>query len=176
MIDNLKESLLTYIDHLLIYDYMAFGWLILIFLLLLFLSLGILRKKPILALFLIIFDFCFLIIAPFAIKWYLDDKLRPNETETTLIKQLKYSDALIVEGNVTNNSKFDFVTCKTHVDILKDYKNEYKNKLSFINPLIKRSILLKTPPKKAEKVTFRIVISPFEYKADFNVTAYSECY
>ena len=176
MIETLKRSLLTYIDHFLIYDYISFGWLILLFFLLFFLAIAVVKKRPLVALFVIVFDFILIIVGPFAIKWYLDAKFRSNEATVSLVKELKFTDVLIIEGNVTNTSQMDFVTCNTYVDILKYTGNKYQDKFAFLNPIAKKSILLETPPLKGEKQSFRVLISPFRYGGDFNVSVSSECH
>ena len=176
MLSNLKASIQTYVSHLQIYDYLAFGWLFLLCFFFFILVLVLIRKKPFLALFVLILDAMLLVVSPFAIKWYLDAKFRSNEAHTTLVKQLQFSDMLIVEGSVKNTSKIDFTTCLTHINVLKLGDNPYKNILLSLKPIRNQSILLQTPPAYGQETPFRVIFEPFVHGDDFNVTVNAECY
>lgn len=176
MTSSLKTSIQTYISHMQTYDYLAFGWLFLLFFLFFILALILIRRKPFLSLFILLVDISVVGVSPFAIKWYLDDKLRGNESQTTLVKQLQFSDTLIVEGSVKNISDIDFTTCLTHVKVIKPDNNKYKSFLLALKPIRNQSILLEMPPARGQETPFRVLFEPFRYGGDFNVTVNAECY
>ena len=102
--DAIKVSLLTYIKHFGLYDYLAFGWLIFTFLVLIILASLIAKRSAVATLLMIIFALILLVVSPFFIKMKLGETIRSTTTEVTMVKKLTFSDSLIVEGTLYNPS------------------------------------------------------------------------
>ena len=176
-VNTLKLSLLTYIKHLSLYDYLAFTWLILTFLVLIVLAILIAKRSSVLSLLLVIFSLLFLVVAPMFIKLKLADSYRKASTEVTLVKRLTFSDSLIVEGIITNESKKDFSLCLVQTSVFRDTNaTGIKAIVQTLKPLVNRSILLEQELQKENSMDFRSVFENFVYTGDFNATLKAECY
>ncbi|ACZ11215.1 DUF2393 domain-containing protein [Sulfurospirillum deleyianum] len=177
-INALKLSLLTYFQHLSLYDYLAFGWLCLTFLILIFLAILVAKKSSAFALLIIIVSLLFLGIAPFFIYQKLNTTLRKTETTITLLKKLNFSSSLILETTITNQSKKDFNLCILHASIFKADENisNIKAYLYQLKPLANQSIIIKEFIPQESTLEYRIVFDDFDYSGDINATLKAECY
>ena len=177
-INALKLSFLTYIKHLGLYDYLAFGWLILTFLILVILASLIARRSSVLALLTIIFSLLTLLIAPFAIKYKLNELLRQTTTEVTLVKKLSFSDSLIVEGTIQNLSKKPMSTCLILTSVFKQTENQgIKAFIASLKPIVNQSILLKQQDFQPNgSLDFQAVFESYFYNGEVNATLKAECY
>lgn len=176
-IDALKLSLLTYIKHFGLYDYLAFGWLIFTFLILIVLASLIAKRSSVASLLLIILALILLIVSPFFIKMKLGETLRSTKNEVTLVKKLTFSDSLIVEGTLYNNANQDFTLCLIQTSIFKE--SEEKGLKAFINrlkPIANQSILVKQDFPKEGFIEFQNVFDNFTYSGDVNASLKVECY
>jgi len=162
-----------FIDNLILYDYLLFGAAFIIFII--FIILGIiLRKKLGLALTFILFGFGVLIIAPTIGYIELHNYLFKNTTLITSQKKLEFTKAAVVNGTVTNESKFNFSSCKIVASVYKVSKNKYRNYLLKFKPFKKMSIL-EYDISKGEKREFKMIIEPFTYSKDYNISIKSDC-
>ena len=105
MLENLKQSFIDYANSLSIYDYAAFGWLIFLFIIILTLAILLGRKKPSLAIFLVMIAILLMFVAPFSIKYFLDKTVRKVDVVTDKISKLHYASSLIVTGHLSNSGK-----------------------------------------------------------------------
>jgi Protein of unknown function (DUF2393) len=175
--DALKISFLLYINHLGLYDYLAFFWFFLTFLALIALSIIIVKRSTTLSLLLIIMALTFFSAAPFAIKDILNQKTRPTHIETLHTKKLTFSDSFIIEASLTNISKKDFSLCLIQTTLLKKRGEEpLKNYMLALKPIKNQSILLREPLLADEVREVRIVFDDFSYDREVDVTLKSECY
>ncbi len=172
---NLKKSLLNYIDHLTIYDYVAFGWLGLLIVLMLFLAI-LLRKKASLSISLLLLAMLLMFLAPLPIKLFLDQTIRKSEIKTISINEMKYAKSLVIVGELKNSSKIDFDICNIEAKVLRFDNNKYKNILYSIKPLLKKTIYINEAILKEQTTPFKIVFPKFHYEKDYNVTLSATCY
>ena len=89
-------------------------------------------------------------------------------------KRLHFVPAVIVKGNITNESKLDFKTCKISAKIYKLTSNKYKNYIYKLKPLKKMSILVADIPKGRTQ-EFKIIIEPFSYKKEYSISLGASC-
>ncbi|UCM99948.1 DUF2393 domain-containing protein [Sulfurimonas sp. SWIR-19] len=169
----MKEKLLAFIHGLITYDYILFGVSFLLFLLFIILAL-LLRKKIILALFFVLFGFAIFLLGPTLGYIEMHKYLFKNSVRLLSQKRLHFVEALVVKGSITNESKFDFSECKITAKVYRVTKNRYKNYLLRLKPFQKMSILEPDIPQGQTR-EFKIIIEPFVYKKDYNVSLEGNC-
>ena len=170
----MKEKLLAFIDSLILYDYILFGVAFALFILLLVLAV-ILRERIVLALLSILFAFSILLFAPTLGYVKLHEYLFKTELHVSKRKQLEFTDALLIEGALTNRSKFTFKRCVITAAAYKISGNRILDMLAPYVPFKKGKRILDTMIKPKQTVKFKLFIEPFRYKKDYNVTVKSEC-
>ncbi len=176
-VNALKLSLLTYIKHFGLYDYLAFGWLIVTFLVLIILASLIAKRSSVASLLLIIFALILLVVSPLFIKIKLGETLRSTTTEISMVKKLTFSDSLIVEGMIYNTSNKDFTLCLVQTSVFK--QTDAQGLKAFINtlkPISNQSIFVKQNLPKEGALEFQSVFDDFRYSGDVNATLKAECY
>ena len=175
--DALKLSLLTYVKHFGLYDYLAFGWLLFTFLALIVLASLIAKKSSVASLLVIILALVLLIVSPLFIKLKLGETLRNTPTEITMVKKLTFSDSLIVEGMIYNHSNKDFSLCLVHTSIFKHSEaTGFKAFINTLKPIANQSILVKEYLPKEGVIEFQSVFDDFVYSGDVNASLKAECY
>ncbi|KFL33357.1 MULTISPECIES: DUF2393 family protein [unclassified Sulfurospirillum] len=176
-IDALKLSLLTYVKHFGLYDYLAFGWLLFTFLALIILASLIAKKSSVASLFMIIIALILLVVSPFFIKLKLSEITRATTTEISMVKKLTFSDSLIVEGFIYNHSNKDFSLCLVHTTVFKQSNTEgLKAFINTLKPIANQSILVKQALLKEGVMEFQSVFDDFVYSGDVNASLKAECY
>ncbi|EAI3421901.1 DUF2393 domain-containing protein, partial [Campylobacter jejuni] len=117
--EKLREIVLFYTTHLYLVDYMLILLVFFLFTCVLLLCV-FLRHRPIAALFIIAFDIiiCFLVYI-YGYK-LIDNEVRTRKTAITDQKMIQSSNDLIVDFNITNNSKNNFKECKITAKIFAD--------------------------------------------------------
>lgn len=173
----LKLSLLTYFQNFELYDYLAYIWLIITFLILIFLAIIIAKKSSTLSLVVIIVALLLLSISPFFIQKKLNEVLRKTETNITSLKKLNFSPSLILETTIYNKSNKDFHICFLNTSIFKQKKQTgIKAYLNTLKPLANQSIVITEFIPQQGSLEYQIVFDNFEYEGDFNATLKAECY
>ena len=169
----MKEKLLTFLHTLTQYDFLYFGAVFLIFILLILVTLLLRRKMTIalLVLLLAILDISLGLTFGFG---YFHNYLFKNSITITKAKKLHFVEAVVIEGKLKNESKFDFKSCRLQATIYKETHNKYKNLLFRLKPLKHSSITINDIPKGAD-VEFKFLIEPFRYKKDINVSVEGIC-
>lgn len=176
--ETLKISFLFYLKNLSLYDYLALGWLVITFFILIFLAILVARKSSALALLLIIISLIIFIIAPFLIKMKLNDYLRPVQTEVRSVKKLTFSDSLIIEGQIKNNATKDFTKCLVQTSILKDLNstNTFKSYRNELKPIVNKSIIVEQSLRKEDFIEYEIIFDDFDYAGNVLAHINAECY
>ncbi len=169
----MKEKLLTFVHGLIMYDYILFGLSFFLFILFVILAL-LLRKKLGLALFFLLLGFTTLVLGPTLGYMQMHKYLFKNSTKLLSQKRLHFVQAVIVKGKITNESKFNFTECKITAEVYKVTKNKYKNYLFKLKPFQKMSILEQNL-QKGETREFKIIVEPFTYKKDYNISLGASC-
>lgn len=169
----MKHKLLAFSDALIQDDYILFGAIVLIFFLLIVTAL-LLRKKVALSIFIVIFSFLFLIVAPFVGYPTLHNYLYKHELTLTSQNKLQFTKAVVVFGKLKNTSKRDFLACKITAIVNKNTSNQYKNFIYTFKPIMKMSIIEEDIVIDNE-IDFKIIVEPFTYSKDYNIILEADC-
>ncbi|MEA3370097.1 MAG: DUF2393 family protein, partial [Campylobacterota bacterium] len=97
-----------------------------------------------------------------------------NSTELISQKKLSFTPAVVVNGTLTNESSFDFKSCKITASAFKLSKNLIKKHIYPLKPFKKMSIV-KENILKGETQKFKIIVEPFTYKRDYNISIKASC-
>ena len=170
-LDNIDIQ--SFLDNLILYDYMLFGGVFVLFILFLILAI-LLRKRFALALVFVLLSLVTLILGSTIGYIQLHKYLFKNTTKVVSHKKLTFTNAVIINATLTNNSKYNFENCKITVSMFKLTKNRYKNYLFKFKPFKKKSIL-QYDIQKNEKRNIKIIVEPFTYKKDYNISIKADC-
>ena len=167
------QTVSEFIKNLIIYDYILFGSLLALFLL--FIIFGIVfRHRLGVALFLIFFAFSLLLGgATFGYK-AMHDYLFKNETTLLSQKKLSFTQAAVVYGTLKNVSKKDFKSCKVNATAYSVSGNMLKDYVRRLKPIANMSIVEENIAIDEER-EIKIIIDPFTYSGDYNVTLGADC-
>jgi len=162
-----------FIDNLIIYDYVLFASSFVLFILFIVLAI-ILHKRIGAAIFFLILAFSTLLILPSYGYIVMHNYLFKNSVTLETQQKLSYSEALLIRGVVTNESRFDFSSCRVTASAYRVTQNKYKNYLLKLKPFIKSSI---TTPEIAlgQSHRFEFFVEPFTYTGDYNVSIGADC-
>lgn len=162
-----------FIQNLILYDYILFGSLLALFLL--FVILGIVfRRKLSLALSLIFFAFMLLLGGATFGYTAMHDYLFKNEITLLSQKKLSFTQAAVVYGTLKNLSDRDFKSCKVSATAYRVSGNALKDYVRRLKPIANMSIVEEDIPIGAER-EIKIIIDPFTYSGDYNVTLGADC-
>ena len=169
----MKGKITAFIEGLISYDYILFGTVFVLFIL--FIVLGIiLRNKLALSLFFILLSFIILLVGPTVGYVKLHDTLYKNSTTLISQKQLQFSEAVVVIGSVTNESKRHFTSCEITASAYAITSNKYKNYLKKLKPFKKMSIV-EVDIAVSETREFKMIVEPFRYSRDYNISLGADC-
>jgi hypothetical protein len=169
----MKDKITAFIDGLIVYDYILFGSVFALFLLFIILAI-VTRKKVGLAVFLTLFSFVLLFLGPIVGYVQMHKFLFKNSTKLVSQKKLNFTQAVVVKGTLKNESKFDFKVCKITASAYKVSGNAIKDKIFPLNPFKKMSIL-EYDIVKDELREFKIIVEPFTYTKDYNISIGASC-
>lgn len=169
----MKGNITKFINELVVYDYILFGTLFVVFLL--FIILGIiLRNKTAIAIIFILFAFTQLIVGSTYGYIKMHDFFFKNEILIKNQKKLTFTQAVVVYGSLKNVSKKDFKSCKITASAHKISGNKYKDYIFKFKPIGKMSIIESNILKGQER-ELKLIIEPFTYKNDYNISMEATC-
>jgi hypothetical protein len=170
----MKQKIIAFIDGLILYDYILFGAVGALFILFLILSI-LVRHKVLLSVFMILFSFALLLLGPTLGYQQMHKFLFKNTITITETKELEFTNALLIKGELTNSSKMPFSTCKITAGAYKVSGNAVMDMIFPFNPFKKGYVRLDTiiEPKQSEK--FKLFIEPFNYSKEYNITIGASC-
>jgi hypothetical protein len=169
----MKEKITAFINNLILYDYILFGSVFALFILILILAL-VLRKKTTISAILALCSFAILFIGPTVGYVKMHEFLFPTSIKLVSQKKLTYTPAIVVSGELTNISKRNFKRCKISALALRQSKNKIKTYIYRFKPLKKMSILEENIAKGETRV-FKIIIEPFTSNHDYNISIKADC-
>jgi hypothetical protein len=169
----MKEKITAFINDLISYDYILFGASFVLFILFIILAI-IVRKKVGLSLFLVLLSFAMLFVAPSVGYVKMHAYLFKNSTTLTLQQELVFTQAVVVKGTLTNESNFNFKSCRITANAYKVSGNPVKDFIFPYNPFQKMQIV-EEDIKKGEVRNFKIIIEPFTYSSDYNISIGANC-
>jgi len=169
----MKAKITAFIDSLITYDYILLGSVFGLFILFIILSI-LLRKKVALAIFFVLIAFVLLLGGPTIGYIKMHEYLFKNSTTLTSQKQLEFVNAVVVKGRLTNDSTRNFSSCKITAKIHKQSKNSLKNYIYQFKTLQKGSIVRENIAK-GQSIDFKIIVEPFSYSKDYNISLGAKC-
>ncbi len=169
----MKEKIAIFIGNLIPYDYILFGVSFILFFLLIILGI-LLRKHTFFALIFIILGFFILLLGPTLGYVKLHESLFKNSLLLLSQKRLEFTQAVVVKGSITNESRKPFTECKITANAYRVTSNKYKNYLKKLKPFQKMSII-ETDIQVSETRNFKIIVEPFTYKYDYNISLGADC-
>jgi len=169
----MKEKIATFLAGLIQYDYMLFGAIFTLFILLIILAL-LLRKKMGLSIFLVFLSFTILFAGPTVGYLQMHNYLFKNSLKLISEKKLLFSDAIIVKGSITNDSQLDFQSCQIDVDIHRVSKNIVKNYL-YQYKTIQQMSFVEENITIGDTRNFKVIVEPFTYSKEYNITLGAKC-
>lgn len=170
---NIQQTLGQFISELLVYDYILFGCVLIIFILLIVVAI-LLRRRLALALFIIFLSFSFLVGGSIFGYIELHKYLFKNSVEVTKQKKLNFTEAAVVYAKFTNESNRFFSKCKINATAYMIDENKIKELILKLKPIQKMSIIEENIDIN-ETRELKIIIEPFTYKYDFNVSIKADC-
>ncbi len=97
-----------------------------------------------------------------------------NSVSISSQKKLEFTKAIVVKGNLKNESKFDFKSCNIVVNVHKVSKNSLKNYFYKFKTIQKMSIV-REDIRTGETIDFKLFIEPFTYSKDYNLSIGAKC-
>lgn len=172
---KLKAAILDFFNTLSIYDYVGFFLTLFLFFLFMILAL-LLRRRTILAMSLVILSFVFFFGGPVMAHLLVKNSVFKSYAEITEVKQLYYSDTLILRGMLHYQGKKNANHCEVDVALHKKGPNIVKDFVYSLKAYRKGSKRIDKVFEPGESMDFKIVIEPFNYKGDYNISVASGCY
>ncbi|MDP3302153.1 MAG: DUF2393 family protein [Sulfuricurvum sp.] len=170
----MNKHVIDFLHTLNLYDYLLFGGIIFFFLFLLILSI-LLRHKQTLALILVILSIVTLLITPVGGYIALHALIYKHSIKLTTVKDLEFTEALLVKGDINNSSNETFKECTLYVGVSKISPIKPLNKLYPYLPFRRQTIVIKGPIAPKESKTFKLLIQPFHYAKRHSVTVLGQC-
>jgi hypothetical protein len=170
----MKAKIIDFINHLLIYDYLLFGGIFILFILLLVLAIA-LKNKMGLAIFMVLLAFTVLTVGSVVGYIKLHQYLFKNQIALYEVKALEFTEALLIKGKITNTSKRPFQECTLYTGVHKVTHNRYLDRLYPNFPFKKSALKLTESIAPGESAPFKLFVEPFRYTKDYNITIKGEC-
>jgi len=172
--NGLRTTVQSFVAGLHTYDYVFFSASATLFLLLLVLAI-LFRHKLILSLILVLLSFSILIAGPIVGYNYVHTSLYKNEITDLEIKALEFSEAVVIKGHLTNLGQQAFSQCKISAKAYKGPTNFLEEIVLPFKPFLKMSILKKEPLEVNEGLNFKMILEPFTYTNDYNISVKASC-
>ena len=169
----MKASIAAFIDELIVYDYILFASVIIVFIFLFIIAI-VLRRHVALTIFLIFLSFGVLGAGPTLGYEIMHQFLYKNTTSIQEQKQLTYTKAVVVYGVVKNISNYDFKNCKITASAYKVSGNKIKDYIFKFNPFTSMSIF-EYDIFKGEEREIKMIVEPFTYTKDYNISLGASC-
>ncbi|WP_324171444.1 DUF2393 family protein [Sulfurimonas sp.] len=169
----MKSKTIAFINNLISYDYMLFGGTFILFLFLIIIGI-ILRRKTVLAIFFILSSFIILLGVPTIGYVKMHEFLFKNALVLTSEKKLTFTEAVVIKGTITNNSKRYFNRCKVTAKAYKVSNNKLKNFLFSFKAFQKISITIEDIEVGQTK-ELKMFLEPFYYSKKYNILLGAKC-
>lgn len=169
----MKAKITAFINDLILYDYILFGAVFVLFILFIILAI-VLRKKVGFSIFLALLGFAILLLGPTLGYIKMHQFLYKNTILLTSQKKLTFTKAIVIKGTISNDSKFNFKSCKVTASAFKVSTNPIKNFIYPFKPLKNMSIVESDIPMGTNR-EFKMFIEPFTYSKDYNISLDARC-
>jgi len=172
--NQIKATLHDFIASLHLYDYIVFGISGALFVLILLLAI-LLRKKAILSLVLVLVAFIILVALPIGGYNYIHTQLYKTELTNLNIKRLEFSEAVVIKGTITNRGKQNFSKCSISSQAYKGASGLLQELIYPLKPFQKVSILKQEELGIGQSLDFKLVMEPFTYTNEYNISMKVNC-
>jgi hypothetical protein len=175
---NAKElvaNIKLYLSSLHIFDYVAYSWLLLVFLILISLSI-VLRHRVGISILFVLLSMATFFIAPIFVKHLMDGYIRKGVVELEDMIYFSYAKSLVAEGTLTNEGKKLFSQCSVELDVIKIEHNVLLDLRNQFRPMRKGIEHIEGPIEVGQSKPFKIVISGFTTTSEYNTTIQAHCY
>ena len=169
----MKEKILALLHGFILYDYILFGATFFLFILLITFTI-LARRKKVLATILFLLSFLTLLLAPTLGYQKMHQYLFKNSTKIISQKRLEFTDAIVLKGSLTNESKKDFTSCKITATVSKSSKNKLKNYIYKFKTIKKMSIYRENILQE-QSINFKMLIEPFTYTKKYTISLKADC-
>lgn len=166
------RTLSEFLKGLITYDYILFGSLLFIFIL--FIIIGIILRGRSIAIFFVLFAFIELLVGSTYGYAKMHEYIFKNEILLISQKKLTFTQAVVVYANIKNLSKVDFKNCKISAEAYKVKENKLHERLLQFKPIAKMSIIENNIPVGEEREV-KLIIEPFTYGGDYNISLGADC-
>ncbi len=171
--NQLRSTILSFVESLHDYDYILFAISGALFFLILLLAI-ILRKKTGFSLLLVLLAFIIIISGPIVGYNYIHSTIFKTEINDLTIKELEFSEAVVIKGTLTNLGKQSFKKCTISSKAYKGATNFLEELVYPLKPFQKMSIL-KKDINMSESVDFKMILEPFTYSKEYNISIKANC-
>jgi len=171
---NFKILLHNFVNSLHTYDYILFSASGVVFILLLFLAI-LLREKTKISLLLVLLSFTSLIAGPIFGYQYIHSKLYGYTITNIQVKELEFSEALVIKGTLTNHGTQTFSKCNIKAITYKGANNFLEEIVYPFKPFNKKSIIKQESLDINKSLDFKLILEPFTYSKEYNVSIKAEC-
>lgn len=176
MLNSLKQSLLFTLANAGLIDYLAYACVFIAFVLLLFIGLFIASKSWWQFGFLFILaSFISLFVGLFYAHEAINTHLRPVKIGDVLTKQLQYSNALMVDFNLTNNAKKPMRICKVSLGFYLASNEPVRDFANSLNPFARKTIITTEPLAPSQTRAINEFVDEFSFTS-YKITKNVECF
>ena len=172
---TVKTAILDFFNTLSVYDYVGFIITIVLFTLFLILAL-LLRRRTKLSMIFVVIAFIFFFAGPSAAHIFVKKTIFKSTPTLGEVKKLVYSDTLLIKGALFYIGQKDANHCKVEAHVHKRSTNSIKDFAYDLKTYKLGSDTIDKKFTKGDRVDFKIVIEPFTYKGDYNITLNSGCF
>ncbi len=174
--NELKTALILYAKNFTFYDYAAYSWLFLTFLILIIFSALIAKRSTTVSILAFFFSFILIFAGPYTIKYFLDKTIRETKILNLKYYKLHFSDTLIVDFTIRNLSETNFKVCLVDTKVFKASKSKLKSFINKLKPIRYKPILYKERLDKNDSIDKRVVFDNFRYNKDIDISVEAKCY
>lgn len=172
--NSLKDSIRSFVETLIIYDYILFAISGALFIIILLLAI-LLRNKTKLSLILILLSLSIIGILPAYGYNMIHSIIFKTYLSELMIKKLEFTPALVIKGNLTNIGQKPFKKCTIESKVIKKSTNFIEEIANPLKPIRKMSMVTTENLDINDTIEFKMIIEPFTYSNEYNVTVESSC-
>lgn len=174
MANQIRSTIQNFVASLHTYDYILFSASGALFLLILLLAV-LFRKKAALSLSLVLISFVVIIAGPVSGYSYIHGKLYKTEISELLVKKLEFSQALLIKGELTNLGQLNFRKCTITSSAYKAPSNFFEEMLFPLRPFQNVSMVSEEELGLNQSLDFKLIMEPFTYSSEYNISVKAEC-
>jgi hypothetical protein len=135
-----------------------------------------LRKNIVVLILMLLLGIGVMAGGPYAMSYMVDSVTRKSVISGLDIKQLNFTKALVVSGNLRNAGKIDLKDCRVVVEVWKKSNSDYKKYIRmFKKPKYKKEFIVAEHLPLRRSQEFRVVYDNFRTPNKMDVVVKSKC-